>query len=77
MKNEGLPIPEPKPSPTVLIQNASQYESVYKKIEKLTDEQIDEMVIKESDALPKWEEPIDVKAHACVGFVARLLGSYR
>lgn len=33
-----------------------------KKSKKLTDEQIDEMVIKEADDLSKWDEPIKVKA---------------
>ncbi len=33
-----------------------------KNSKKLTIEQIDEIVIKESDDLSKWEEPIEVKA---------------
>jgi len=33
-----------------------------KNSKKLTNEQIDEIVTKESDDLSKWEEPIEVKA---------------
>ena len=37
-----------------------------KNSKKLTNEQIDEIVIKESDDLSKWEEPIEVKAPQAV-----------
>jgi len=37
-----------------------------KNSKKLTNEQIDEIVTKESDDLSKWEEPIEVKAPQAV-----------